>query len=241
MDVFQKKDAAFTGILIMRGLAVGSVAMQYAAQNHMVEPEYNNSVARITLREMVKTPFSSVPFLATALISFLWTSGNIFGTTYYNAFLLDGVGLSYTFISLSTLIGLPLTILTSPKWNRLIRSRGWLPTLSISMALYSVCFLLNVFVTPRTTWIYLISGAYGKLVSNGVLLCVANLAYLFMPKSMQNSCLSFFNLCSSLASMAAATEQNTFAASPPEKRSVFLAYPLRTAPTSVSPPAPFCC
>jgi len=43
-----------------------------------------------------------------------------------------------------------------------------------------------------------------QMIAGGVSMGNANLAYLFMPESMKNSCFTFFSVCTSLAGMASA-------------------------------------
>lgn len=210
MDFFKAKNAVFAGILIMRALAIGAVAIQYLARNRISEPEYNIDLKRVTWREMLHTPFSSKPFLVTVLIAMLWSFGTAIGGVYYSAYLLDGAGLSYTYISICGMLGVPLNIYMLPRWNKFIIKYGWLPALSLSMVMYGACFALNVIVTKHTAWMYLISTVFCMSTAGGVTLGFANLPFLYMPKSMENSCLAFYNLCSSIAAMAAASAAEKF-------------------------------
>ena len=210
MDFFKAHDAALIGILIMRGCAVAAAVIQYLSRNRMIEPQYNRDIQKVTLYEIVHTPLSSKPFLFTVGISMLWTFGVTFAGTYYSAYLLDGANLSYTYISICGLIGIPLNILMLPKWNKAIRDRGWLPALSVSMMLYGICYAINGLVTEQTVWVYLLSTVYCMAIAGGVTLGNANLPFLYMPKSMENSCLTFYNLCTSLASMASAMAAEFF-------------------------------
>ncbi len=210
MDFFKAHNAVLAGILIMRALAIGAVAVQYLARNLMAEPEYNTEVQHVTFREMLRTPLSSKPFLVTVLIATLWSFGTTIGGIYYSAYLLDGAGLSYTFISICGMLGIPLNIYMLPRWNKFIVKFGWLPALSLSMIMYGICFALNVMVTEHTAWMYLISTVFCMSTAGGVTLGFVNLPFLYMPKSMESSCLAFYNLCSSLAAMAAASAAESF-------------------------------
>jgi hypothetical protein len=108
------------------------------------------------------------------------------------------------------MLGVPLNIYMLPRWNKFIFKNGWLPALSLSMVMYGACFALNVIVTKHTAWMYLISTVFCMSTAGGVTLGFANLPFLFMPKSMENSCLAFYNLCSSIAAMAAASAAEKF-------------------------------
>ena len=204
MDFYKRRFSEFSGLLLMRGLAVLAVTGQYCARNRMEEPAYQTQAREGSWKNILKAPFSSKPFLFTVFVSMIWAFGTGFGGTYYNAYLLDGAKLSYTYISVCGFIGLPLQLLMLPKWNSSIRSRGWLPTMSVSMFLYGICYAINAMVTERSRWMYLISTVFCKMIAGGVSMGNANLAYLFMPESMKNSCFTFFSVCTSLAGMASA-------------------------------------
>lgn len=154
----------------MRALASVAVSLQFLARNRMEEPEYNVAIHRVTWREMLLTPLWSKPFLITVLIAILWSFGTTFAGTYYSAYLLDGAGLSCTYISICGMIGLPLNIYLLPRWNKAINVYGWLPALSVSMALYGICFALNALVTEQSAWIYLFFTVYCISISGGVTL-----------------------------------------------------------------------
>ena len=210
MDYFTANNAALTGVLIMRGLAMLAVFVKYAVMRGIVEPEYNSGMTRITLRDMLTAPFSSRGFLFTVGISIIWTFGTTIGGTYYEAYLLDGAKLSYTYLSVCGICGIPLSLLMLPKWNKWIRDRGWLPALAVSMVLYGICYGMNGLVTAQTPWMYFVSSVYCMAIAGGTTLGNANLLYLFMPENLKNSCLAFSNLCTSLSAVAAAAAAKQF-------------------------------
>ncbi len=204
MDYFEARSAAMTGILIMRGVSILMVWSEYTFRRRAVEPVYNAGHERIRLRDILLTPFSSKKFLATVLVASIWGFACAFAAVYYSAYLLDGAKLSYSYMGVVGLAGVPLGLITMPIWNRMIHRMGWMRALPIGMMLYGMAYLFNGFVTEQSQWMYLVSTVFCMAVCGIMALETENLPYLYLPREMSASCLAFYRLCGNLATLAAA-------------------------------------
>ncbi len=204
MDYVKAGNAEYIGILVMRGLAMALVGAEFYFRRRVVEPVYNEGQEKVSLRDILTAPFASKKFLAVVLIVVIWNFGTGVAAVYYSAYLLDGAMLSYSYISLCGALGVPLSILMLPFWNRVIRKKGWMPALPMALFLFALCYVINGFVTEETKWMYMVSGVFCTLVSGGYLLEFSNLPYIYLPEKMRASCVAFYSLCGSLASFAAA-------------------------------------
>lgn len=194
LDWFKEQSAVLTGILLFRGAAVLVTCAQFWCYSRVEEPEYNAGKDRIRLREIITAPFQSGKFL---LICGLHTVIGIATTAagaFYNAYLLDGARISYTYFGLANVVGLPSMFISLPFWNRLVQKRGWLWTFAVSLALYAGAYFFNGLVTENTQFLYLVSAGYCCLISGGWSLGNANLCYLYLPEKLQSSCVTFYNL-----------------------------------------------
>lgn len=210
MDAHTASGTQMTAIIIMRCLAVPLIAGEYAARHYTVEPEYNTADSRINFLDILRAPFTSPKFLAAVLILFLWNFFGGFAGTYYYPYLLDGANLSYTYYSLCTIPGLPLSILLLPVWNKLIRRYGWLRIMALSMFLYIFCHGCNGLVTENTQWMYMLSVVICNVINGGATLGFSNLSYMFLPEKLRSSYLAFYSLCGSLATALSAVAARWF-------------------------------
>jgi len=210
MDAHTASGTQLTAIIIMRCLAVPFIAGEFAARHYTVEPEYNTAGSRVNFLNILRAPFTSLKFLSAVLILFLWNFFGGFAGTYYYPYLLDGANLSYTFYSLCTIPGLPLSILLMPVWNKLIHRYGWLRIMALSMSLYVFCYGCNGLVTESTQWMYMVSVIICNVIGGGVMLGFNNLSYMFLPDTLRSSCLAFYSLVGSLATALSAVAARWF-------------------------------
>lgn len=203
LDYFTEHDNALLGVLIMRGIALPIAAFVIKMFSRAEEPQYNEGIEKPSFKDIITTPFRSKMFLVMVLIQVLYSAGNCFHGSFYGVYLLNGADISYTYLSICQIAAIPCILLSMPFWNKCIRRFGWMPTLSVSMALYSLCYVINVFVTKQTQYMYIISNVYCQLVSGGMAVVIANLAFLYVPDKMRAACIAFFSAASSLANVAA--------------------------------------
>ena len=203
LDYFTENGNALAGVLIMRGIAIPIAAFVIKMYSRAEEPEYNEGIEKPTFKDIIKTPLRSKIFMVMVLIQVLYSAGNSFHGSFYGVYLLNGAGISYTYLSICQIAAIPCVLLSMPLWSRCIRRFGWMPTLSVSMALYSLCYVINVFVTKETQYMYIISNVYCQLISGGMAIAISNLAFLYVPDKMRAACIAFFSAASSLAGVTA--------------------------------------
>lgn len=199
MDYCAEHEIVLVGVLIMRGVALPLAAFVIGMFFRAEEPNYNANIEKVTFKDIVTTPFRSPIFLVMVLINVLYTMGNGFHGQFYNYYLVNQVEISYTYLSICQISAIPCTFISMPFWNRQVRKYGWMPTLAVSMALYSLCYVINAFVAPGTEYMYIISNVYCQLINGGLVIAISNLPFLHVPDSMKAACLAFFNAASSLA------------------------------------------
>ena len=203
LDYFTENGKALVGVLIMRAMAIPIAAFVVKMFSRAEEPEYNEGIEKPSFKDIITTPVRSKIFVVTVLIQVLYSAGNCFHGSFYGVYLLQGAGISYTYLSICQIAAIPCVLFSMPLWSRCIRRFGWMPTLSVSMALYSLCYVINVFVTKETQYMYIISNVYCQLISGGMSIAISNLAFLYVPDKMRAACIAFFSAASSLSNVIA--------------------------------------
>lgn len=202
MDAFKSSGRELTAILILRGLAIFVATWETWSFFDVSEPVYSKSSgSKMSFCSILTVPFRHPAFLLMVLIAGLWSfAANIPGQ-YYSAFMLTDAKMSYTYLNIASMCSLPIILLMTPVWNKIIHRYGWLKPMAISVALYAGAYIINVTVTERTQFAYIISAVYCNGVAPGVNLGFANLPYLKMPEEGQSSCIAFYSSVSSLAGL----------------------------------------
>lgn len=201
VDRFKANGAELTAILILRAIAVIMIFEESVQYFKADEPENKISGERFRPLKILLTPFQYPKFMTAVLIISLWSFTTQIQGSYFTLYLLEEMGLSYTFINFFSIFNIPILILILPFWNRVIKKLGWLPALSLTMLLYALPQLMNLFITPATVWIYPVACIYTMFVSPGLSIAVTNLPYISMPAEGKTSCLAFYATASSLAGL----------------------------------------
>ena len=201
MDFFKGNGKLLAGVLLMRGVALLIATFVFYMYNRVQEPPADTFLPKkkINLKATYLVPFKYKPFLIAVFIQCLYSFATGFAANFYNAYLLDDVGISYTYFSLGTLFGVPCTVFGLWFWNKQIRRFSWMPILAVSSLLYSLCYCCNALVTVKTPYLYIIGAVYCQLICGGYSISLANLPYEHMPKENRTACFAIFNTAMSLS------------------------------------------
>ena len=108
--------------------------------------------------------------------------------------------MSYTYISLSGIIGLPFMLLFTPLWSSLIDRFSWKKILPFAMIGTAFAYFFNTWITANTQFFHIIVMIFYQTFASCITLIFAFLPYVSMPKSYQTAYLNLFTICGTLAS-----------------------------------------
>lgn len=152
------------------------------------------------LRDIITMPLSSKPFMLTMLAVFLHTFFSNVPASFVNYYLLNDVGLQYTFVyGINMLYPLILLVL-QPVARRLINRYGWLRVLSVSLLIHAPTWAAYACVTAGNyVWLYPTMRIAQHIIGVGLNISYANIVYLNLPPSDQTNYFSFSQLTTSLS------------------------------------------
>ncbi|MCQ2445790.1 MAG: hypothetical protein MJ141_02745 [Clostridia bacterium] len=159
---------------------------------------------------MLTLPFQAPRYLLTVMLILIYSFGANFPGSYFTAYLLEDVGLSYALISGITLASIPIYLLVYPIWSQIIRRTSWLKTLAIATALYLTPYLLNAFTTEAHWFLYPVSAISAYFFAPGITLVFANLPYMGIPETNQTSYIAFYSTVNNLSGFLASTVSRFF-------------------------------
>ena len=188
-----------TAILILRAAALICAAVEMICFARMKEFPYANdksSGGSAGLLLLIR-PLFNRRFMLTVMIMLLYNYAASIVCNFFNVYLIDVIDLSYTFMSLWSMVWMPLALLVMPVWSKQIRRFGWEKVLPVGLGVFSIAYFLNAIVTAETVYIvYPIIQLVCQLGYPCVSLVFSYLTYVNMPEENRTVYLSFYALCS---------------------------------------------
>ena len=206
LDHFKAADLEAWGFAVIRIFCYALLMYDLFLLSRMKEQPYEQSAQKINLINLFVKPFREKLYLRTVGIAFLWSMiANIPGS-YYSVYLLRDVEVSYSFINVVSMLNVPVLVLLTPLWKRFLSRYSWLKTCNISIALYSVHYLLLGLVTKGNyVWLYPATLIYAYVLATGINLFFTNIPYINIPKQNQTIYIGFYSTMCNLGALLGVT------------------------------------
>lgn len=205
VDLFAAYDMQYYGLLVLRIIAAILCAFEIWMYFHIKEYPYEGGGSGFTVKDLLTKPFKEKKYLLTVAVTFLWNfSANIPGS-YYSMYLLRDVGMSYSMLTLISMINVPIVLFLTPLWRKVLTKFGWFKTLYISIAVYLLDYLVLAVVTKQTVWVYPISQLIGYIFAIGINLSFTGIPYVNMPEKNQTVFIGFYSTVANFAALLGVT------------------------------------
>lgn len=159
------------------------------------EYPYLRSDAKPRLRDIFVKPVRNKKFALTMLIVFAWNAAISVPNASLNYYLINDVGVSYTFIYVINMFYPLFLLLFLPAWNRLLRRWGWLRTFAYAALLHTPTNLLYSCATAANfRWVIPVVRLTQHLFGVGMNVAYSNMVYLNLPREDQTNYISFHTL-----------------------------------------------
>ncbi len=210
VDAFKAGGLEYWGLLTLRLAAFGLVLFEFFQLSRVSEYPYEKAAEKLHVRTLLLEPFKNKLYLRTVLVVFLWNvTANIPGS-YYTVYLLKNVGVSYTYITTVNLINVPVVLLLTPLWSRILRRLGWFKTLAVAMSAYLVHYVGLAFVGKATLALYPVTLILAFFLAIGINLSFTGIPYVNIPKQNQTAFIGFYSTAANLAALLGVTFGRSF-------------------------------
>lgn len=191
-----------TALLILRVIALAGAALELFAFSKIKEYPYESDANAKNNRglRLLFSPAANKMFMMTISIQIIWTFACALIGKYFDIYLLDIVDMSYTYLSLSGIVSTPVIIIMTPVWAQLLRRHKWYNMMAIAVAGYSLAYIGNMLVMSSTQWMYIVVLLLCYLFNPCINIMFSTLLYMNMPEINRTAYLSFYALCTTLAS-----------------------------------------
>ena len=213
VDHFGSLGLEVWGFAVMRIIAFGVLIYDLFLLSRMKEEPYPLSEKRTTLADLLIKPFKETRYLRVVAFAFTWCLiANIPGS-YYSVYLLRNLEVSYSFITIINMLNVPILVLLTPVWSRILHRFSWLKTCNIAILLYAVHYLLLGFIDKgNVMWLYPTTLIYAFILAVGINLSFTNVPYLNIPEKNQTIFISFYTTMNNLGALIGVTFGREFIA-----------------------------
>jgi len=210
VDMFKAADQEYLGLLLMRAIALILVLFELRLYLKIREYPYESSGEKFTIKDLLVKPFSNKLYLRTVLVTFLWNFSANTPSSFFTVYMLRNVEVSYSYLTLISMLNIPIVLLLTPFWKKILQRLDWFKTLSFSMVLYALHYVGLSFTSKPTLFIYTFTMIYAYFMAIGINLSFTGIPYLNMPEKNQTVFIGFYSTMANLAALLGVTFSKYF-------------------------------
>ena len=199
-DAFASSPHYYGIIVGLRFVAYALALVELWALTRPVEYPYPQSADRVRFTDIFTKPIAHPPFLRAMLVVAVWTFFVNTSAASLNYYLLNDVGVSYTYANFMNVLYPFVMLLLLKKARRAIERLGWFRTFAASALAYSVPCLLTSFVTAGNyLWLFTAIRLLQHVVGVTLNTAWSNLPFANMPDTDRTDYLAFHTLLANAA------------------------------------------
>lgn len=199
-DALSASPHADTIIILFRYVAYGLALIEVAALALPKEYPYQRSHDRPRLKDIVTMPLSCKPFMLTMLVIVLHTFFANVPSSFVNYYLLNNVGVQYTYIYAINMVYPFVLLFLQPVVRKMINRFGWFKVLGFSMLAHAPSWVAYACVTGGNyLWLFTATRLFQHVVGVCLNTSYSNIAFVNLPSKDQTNYFSFYLLANNLS------------------------------------------
>lgn len=155
MDLFKEYHLEYGGFLILGAIALTMTFLDAYYLSKIREPFRNRKTVTVNMRDAILKPFTNKKYRTVIFLFLLWNIGIQIGGPFYMVYMVTGLKLSYTNISILGVLSSLVRVFAAKYWGRFADHMSWVLTTKISIVILAICHLGWLLVDSKTIWIYL--------------------------------------------------------------------------------------
>jgi len=197
------------------GFALGILDVFLLSRPREYPYEKSNDIPR--LRHIIIKPFQHKKFAITMAIVFVWTLCINAPLSSLNYYLINDVGVTYSFIYIINMFYPFFLLFFLPFWNKILKKKGWLTAFAIGAMLTSPTNLMYSCVTAGNfIWLLPTLRLIQHFIGVGCNVAYANMAYINLPDKDQTNYIAFHTLIVNIAGFLGMMLGTSFVAAYPD-------------------------
>ncbi|MDD4475460.1 MAG: MFS transporter [Eubacteriales bacterium] len=192
-----------TIITILRVIGLVFAALDVYTLSKPHEAPYESTPGKkIKLSDTFTLPFKHKKYILTMFVMFCYTFASSLTASVINVYLLDNVGVTYTFINVITAVYFIFFIIFGGASKRLIRRTSWFTAFAKSIFFLCPTYILYSFVNHENyVWLMLIVRLTQHLLSVSITIAYANFPYINLPSTDRTNYMAFYAFNVNIASL----------------------------------------
>jgi len=206
-------------VILFRYVAFALGLLEVYAFTRPVEYSYERTADKPRFKDILTKPFTQKKFILTMLVVFLWTFFTNVPAGALNYYLIDTVGVQYTFIYIINMFYPFFLLFFMPYWKRQLSAHGWFKTFAFSALAHFPTTLMYSCVTAQNyLWLLFALRMIQHFLGVGMNTAYSNMAYINLPKTDQTNYVSFHLMTTNIAAFLGMMCGTTFVGAFPDIR-----------------------
>lgn len=208
LDIFQNAGYALLGFTVLRVIAAAFCVVDCVLLIRMPE---NVTVSENTASKedvsrffhLLLHPFRDRRFLVCMFIGFLWTFLCALPGPYFLKYQLNDLHTEYSYLTLLSTLGIPLTLLFTPFWKKQIEQITWQKILFMVFFLQAIPYGLYAFLSESTPAVYPLGVFFAAACSPLSSVAISMMPFECLPEQGQSSYMAVYSTVTTAASLIA--------------------------------------
>lgn len=191
-----------TILYIIRYVAFGFAMISTVLLMLPKEYPYEKGETTVRLRDVFTKPVRHPKFGPTMLVAFLYTFFGAIPSSALNYYLLNDIGISYTFYYIINMAYPFIVLVCMRPTKRFLDRYGWFKAYAITEFAHLPTNLLYAFVSATTyTWAFPLVRLVQHVLGLPLNICRSNMPYANLPKEDQTNYMAFYTVTTSAANL----------------------------------------
>ena len=197
VDTLRDRGSLLAGVTAVRCIALACAVVEIIATVNTREfPE------PVVEKVKISIPYKDKKFMMCVAMTGMWSFFANMPGLYYTSYLINDISVPYSFLGACSTLSIPLMIIFTPIWNKIIRKRSWFRSAAAALLAYTAYYFMLSFV-DATNYKILYPAAVILVFAAApcMSIVIGNMPYLHLPESGRSGYLSFFAAFNSFVAM----------------------------------------
>ncbi len=207
LDVYKNANNEYGGYVIMYVLIFIFTYINFLSFMAMKEVPIKRSIINYRIRDVFVKPLKDKKFFRIIVLFFLWSMGLHLGAPFFGVYMVSGLKLDYSFITINGMIFSLCYVIMTRVWGKLADKKSWLYVAIINIAILSVSHFFWVFIYEGSSilrYMVVLVHILGGISWAGVNISLFNLPFDYIPEEGRTLYLGFNAALSGIVGFGAA-------------------------------------
>jgi len=207
LDLFEEAGNELGGYMVVYAVVFVLTIVNFLSYARMKEVPLQHHKGRMRITEIFTLPFKNRLFVRYFIMLAIWNIAIQVASAYFSVYLVSDLDMSYTVITLLSLLNSVLYVIAAGIWGRLADNKGWTVTTMACFSVLAVCHTLWFFSfqgSPLLMVMLVLAHITGGIAWSGINISLFNLQFDFTPDEKRTVYIGFSAAASGIIGYVAA-------------------------------------